>query len=122
MRSIERNDTIYRNRPFKIQFRIKRTSDGESYDITGCNLTLSAKYSYDSADPVFTCDLNLGTGIVVNSYTGGLATLTISPENTASLPNEPVTLVYEMVLTDVNSLPWSVMRGEYTVLPTVVEI
>lgn len=119
MRSIERNHTLYRDRTYKFQFRVKRTSDGENYDITGCNLTFSAKYSYDSADVLFSCDLLAGTGIVANSYTGGLATITISSAKTSSLPNEPVTLVYEMTLTDVNSAVWEIMRGELTILPTV---
>jgi len=119
VRSIERNHTLYRDRTYKFQFRVKRTSDGENYDITGCNLTFRAKYSYDSADVLFSCDLNAGTGIVVNSYIGGLATITISSTKTSTLPNEPVTLVYEMTLTDVNSAVWPIMRGELAVLPSV---
>lgn len=111
------NLNIYRDRTF--QFQIAVTQNGTTFNLTGAAIRMTAKYNYTDADGAAVFQLHVGSGITVTSPTGGLATVTIAPSNTSSLPQNPLTLYYDIQVTDASSNVWTVVDGTLYVTPNV---
>lgn len=111
------NLKMFRGRTFA--FNLAVTQAGAEYDLTGATLRMTAKYSYDDADgsAVFTVS-SPASGIVITNTSGGLATVTLTPAKTTSLPTNEVSLFYDIQLTNSSGV-YSIADGILTVLPNV---
>lgn len=110
------NFTVYRGSAFEFA-RTVYNSNGTAVDITGDTLTLTAKYNYGDASPVFTRATG-GSGIVLTTPSSGIYTVTISASNTSGLPPYPVDLVYDIKRTHSGTVT-TILSGIITVLPDV---
>jgi len=90
-----------------------------SGDITGAKLWMSAKTGYTATGYVFQKDTALLGGVVITNGPGGLATVTLSPSDTSSLPPTTVKLVYDVQVKSASGLVSTVQSGTLTVEPDV---
>lgn len=90
-----------------------------SGDITGAKLWMSAKTAYNSTSFVFQKDTALLGGIVITNGPGGLATVTLDPTDTSSLPPITMKLVYDVQVKSAGGLVSTVQSGTLTVEPDV---
>lgn len=111
------NLTTYRDRTFT--FNVAVTQSGAAYNLTGATLRMTAKYNYTDSDAQAVFALTSGTGITVTNAAAGLATVTISPSKTLTLPFNQVNLVYDIQVTDAGGNVWTVVDGILYVLPNV---
>lgn len=71
---------------------VTATDTGEPYDLTDTTLRFTAKRRFEDDDSDAIIVKTLDDGITVTDALGGLAVITISPEDTADLPNDAVLL------------------------------
>jgi hypothetical protein len=94
------------------------TQGGSPFDLTGCQLYLTAKNQIIDLDPgVF--QLTIGSGITVTNAAGGLARVQLRRADTAALSTN-VSLVYDIQLSiPGTSETYTLVRGNLTVVQDV---
>jgi phage terminase large subunit-like protein len=102
-------------------FNIAVVLDGVAVNITGKTLRMTAKWSADDADAdaVFSLTSTGSAGITVTNAAGGLATVTVAPAKTSSLPARQVSLVYDIQLHTDATDPKTIASGTLLVRPDV---
>lgn len=98
--------------------------DGDPYDLTGCTLTLVAKWNVRDTDAnaVFTCTSDPADGIVVTlPESDGEFTVTVASAKTSSLPLHRVFLPYAVRLTTAVDQIKTVLKGTLRVDPNIVD-
>jgi hypothetical protein len=108
---------MYRDRTFT--FSLAVTQNGVAFNLTGASIRMTAKWQYSDPDASAVFALTVGAGITVTNAAGGLATVTIAANKTASLPANLVPLVYDIQVTDASSNVWTVADGTLYVQPNV---
>ena len=101
-------------------FEIAVVLNGEPVDLTGCSLTMTAKYSVTDLDAsaVFTRSTST-SGITITDATGGIALVEIVTSNTTALPLHLVNLVYDIEMIDASAKRYTVLSGILSVYPDV---
>lgn len=101
-------------------FNIQVVQGGSALNCTSGTLRMTAKWKPTDADvnEVFSV-YSPANGITWTSAAGGLATITIAPGLTSSLPYHQVNLPYDIQYTDASSNPVTVGYGTLTVLPNI---
>lgn len=116
--NLTQNLRVVRGDDLRFIFRI--VSDGGAVDLTGGDLTLTARYAVD--EPVlFTC--TIGSGLTVPDPTDGYVEVLISSFKTSediSLHTTP--LVYDVEFINAAGLISTVLYGVITVYPNVTEL
>lgn len=101
-------------------FTLNVIQSGAAYNLTGSTVRMTAKRDYNDADGSATFTRSSpSTGIVLTSPTLGIATVTISPASTSSLPAAEVILYYDIQVTDSSGNVFTVVDGLLKVLPDV---
>lgn len=100
-------------------FNLTVTQAGSAFNLTGASVRMTAKWAYTDPDSDAVFVRTVGSGIGFLSASGGLATVTIAPANTSSLPGNSVNLVYDIQVTDVSDNIYTIVDGILTVLPDV---
>ncbi len=95
------------------------TANGAALDLTGKSLRFTVKASHSEKTALIA--KSEADGIVVTYAAGGLAELTLLPEDTRSLANQVHTLVYDVRLVDGSNV-YTVLDGMLYVRPIVGEI
>jgi hypothetical protein len=112
------NFTMYRGDTVKLNLAV--TSNDVVFDLTDCNLWMTAKYLYADADAAAIFQKTTGGGgILVTSALSGRAQITIDPEDTDDLPNSKTAILYDVQLEDADGLIFTIAYGTITVLPDV---
>lgn len=93
-------------------------SDAEPYDLTGCDLTFTAKSSIADADDDAVFQLTLGAGITAPEPTTGLFTIEVSPADTVNLANA-TTLVCDIQLKAADDRVYTIAKGLMTIVEDV---
>ena len=101
-------------------FTVTVAQAGAAYNLTGSTMRMTAKWNYTDADnqAVFTCT-SPSNGIVLTTPASGIATVTVAPSKTSSLPANPVFLYYDIQVTDGSGNVYTVVDGILTVNPDV---
>lgn len=99
-------------------FTLTVTQAGAAYNLTGCSIRFTAKWSYSDADGSAVFSRTVGSGITVTNAAGGIATVALAPSNTSSLPASRTDLVYDIQVTN-GSNPFTVVQGTLSVYPDV---
>jgi hypothetical protein len=92
--SITRGDT----RVFTITLT---DADEEALDLTGMSVTFTAKRTRFDSDEDAVIAKSIGSGIVVDEPTSGVALMTLDPEDTEALPARTHRLYYDVQVVDV---------------------
>ena len=102
------------------QFTLTVTQNNAAFNLTSATIRMTAKWRYDDADvdAVFTVSTST-SGIVITNAAGGLATVTLVPSKTSSLPANRVDLYYDIQVTDASNNVYTVTDGTLIVLPDV---
>jgi hypothetical protein len=93
------------------EYDVTVTRDGSALDLTGATLKFTAKRSMDDSDLQAVFQKTIGSGIVVTDEPGGLATLTVDPADTSSLP-APRSFHYDLELTESDGRVTTVAIGQ----------
>jgi hypothetical protein len=100
------------------------TVQAQTYSQSVINLTgvisIICKGRLDPLDatPVFTKSLTLG-GVVVTNATAGLFTVTIAPQDTINLPDYPLSMYYDVKVTDSSGNATTVQGGKIYISPVI---
>jgi len=115
---LTQNLRCIRGNTLKFQFHV--TQNGENLDITGCTLTLTAKWNVTDTGAVFQCTLGAGL-TVTDAATGQVEAIISSSQTSTGIPLHQVPLYYdvEMVLAGEVS---TVLYGVLTISPNVTNI
>jgi hypothetical protein len=108
---------FYRGDTRTLSIAVKRQS--QAVNLAGASLTFTAKRSVADADDAAIIQKSVGLGITVDDEPGGLATLTILPEDTSGITTVPLTLQYDLQLTEADETVTTVARGQLTILDDV---
>ena len=100
-------------------FNLAVTQSGAAYNLTGASIRMTAKWNYTDADNAAVFSRTIGSGITVTNAAGGLATVSIAPSNTSSLPATTTNLYYDIQVTDSGANIYTVAYGVLTVNPDV---
>lgn len=100
-------------------FSLAVTQSGAVYNLTGASIRFTAKWNYTDADGSAVFTRTIGSGITIVSAPNGTATITFSAANTSSLPAYPVSLYYDVQVTDGSSNIFTVVDGILNVNPDV---
>lgn len=98
-------------------FNIAITQDGDPFNLTGYTLTMTAKWNVRDTGNVFQLT-SPASGIIITDAVNGLATVTVSPSNTSSLPPHVVDLRYDIQASSGSTI-YTPIRGILRVLPDV---
>ncbi len=103
-------------------FDIAVILNGDAVDLSGCTLTMTAKWDVGDldSDAVFVLS-SPSDGIVITDATGGLATITIPSADTFDLPLHQVNLVYDIQLLTATAKIKTVLNGTLSIIPDVTE-
>ncbi len=95
--------------------------NGDPYDLTGCDLTMTAKWNVKDSDAnaVFTCTSDPADGITVADPTSGYYTVLIASAKTTDCPLHRVFLPYDVQLVTATGQIKTVLRGNLRVDPNV---
>ena len=95
------------------------TVNGAPFNLTGCTLRFTGKWSWNDTDgsALITLDNALVGGITVTDATNGIIRVDIPGSATQSLPYYELRLVYDIQLFDTLSKRYTPMRGTLIVLP-----
>ena len=89
-------------------------------DITNWKLYFTVKWNLADQDTQAICQLSSATtGITKTIPTGGYAQITMPPGVTASVPDAPVDVYYDVLAIDTFGNPYTVEQGTITVGPSV---
>lgn len=114
---VEENIYITQGKTWSADLGVTNKSTGSAWSLSGGTLVFSCRWTPRTDPVIFTC--SAGDGITVTNAAGGLFTLEIAGSKTAVLPNYPLTLYYEIDLTDSSARPWNIMSGNLVVTPSV---
>lgn len=98
-------------------FNIAITQDGDPFNLTGYTLTMTTKWNVRDTGNVFQLT-SPASGIVITDAVNGLATVTVSPSHTSSLPPHVVDLRYDIQASSGSTI-YTPIRGILRVLPDV---
>lgn len=102
-----------------VSLTVTVTQNGSPFNLTGCAMRMTAKWNYTDADGSAVFTRTVGSGIVLTTPLSGIATVTIAPANTSSLPAYTNNLFYDIQVTDTGSNVYTVQNGILTVDPDV---
>ena len=103
-------------------FNIGVLQEGAAFNLTGCTVYMTAKYSYSDADGSAVFQLSTSGGqITVTNAAGGLATIAIPSSATSSLANRVTHLLFDIQVVTGASKRHTVMRGTLIVNPEVTD-
>src|SRR5438034_3432 len=110
--TITRGDTLV--------FTAAILQSGAAFNLTGCTVRMTAKWGFADADgaAVF-ARTSPSTGIYLGTPAAGIATVTLVPANTASLPAAIVILKWDLQVTDGSAHVYTVASGDLVVNPDV---
>lgn len=86
-------------------------------DLTGCTLTLTARYQVTDTSAVFTLT-SPSSGITIVNAAGGIFEVTIPASATASVPLTRTVLQFDIQYA-LSSTRYTLTRGTFTILPDV---
>lgn len=89
--------------------------------LTGCSLYFAAKRSVSDASPLFTKSIGSGISVTTNGSdtVSGVASVSLNPADTSSLPDYPTLLDWDCVLVDGSGNHTTVASGTLFVSPDV---
>jgi hypothetical protein len=102
------------------RFRVTITQNGETVDLTGGTFTMTAKWEVDdeNVNAVFTKTSPAG-GIALTDPTNGLITVTLSPSDTNPLPDNTVSLFYDIQYVNALGEIYTPLYGTLRIVPDI---
>jgi hypothetical protein len=101
-------------------FTLAVTQAGVAFNLTGCTLRMTAKYNVTDLDSAAVFSLTSpSTGIAITNAAAGLATVSIPPSGTSTLPGAQIPLFYDIQVTDSSSDVYTVASGTLYVQPDI---
>ena len=114
------NLEMYRGNTFS--FNLSITSDvGVPTNLVGASLRMTVKRDPKDLDAAAVFTRTIGSGITVTNASQGLATVSLSPSNTLTLPATvpALSLFYDIQLTDASANVYTVAYGRLNVKPNI---
>jgi len=113
------NITMVRGDNFAFDLRV--LNNGVAVDLTGGDMTMTAKWSPTdpNIDAVFT--RTLGSGITFTDAAAGEVSVELIPANTNGLPDKQIFLNYDIEYTSSLGKIYTITRGKLKVVPDITE-
>ncbi len=112
-------NVMVRENTYIMENQAIQESDNLALDLTGCTLTLTAKFNQSDPDDEAVFILaSPSNGIVITDATGGLYTVTIPKEATTEVPKIKTILYFDILYT-LGDLAFTILRGQFVVLPNI---
>ncbi len=101
-------------------YTVTVTQAGAAYNLTGSIMRFTAKWAFtDSDGDALFARTSPSSGITFTNAAGGIASVTLAPANTSTLPGSEVRLNYDIQVTDGSGNVYTVIDGLLIVLPDV---
>jgi hypothetical protein len=93
--------------------------------LTGSSMWFTVKYAYTDIDAAKILSKTVGNGITIvqagGSGINGIVNISINPADTANVPEQQITLVWDLQMKDTNGVVTTVDKGTLVVSPDVTQ-